>query len=125
MEKREKHQPNPLWTRPTKKHITIEFKDVALKQLFEVVSRTSGLNFLFDKEVNTDQKDLDLFLKDSTIASAVHYALMTNQLEQQVLDGNTILIYPNTAAKLKDYQELVVKSFFSWPMQMPRRSPPA
>ncbi|MFC3110105.1 secretin N-terminal domain-containing protein [Undibacterium arcticum] len=94
-----------------KKHITIEFKDVALKQLFEVVSRTSGLNFLFDKEVNTDQKT-SIFLKDSTIASAVHYALMTNQLEQQVLDGNTILIYPNTAAKLKDYQELVVKSFF-------------
>lgn len=94
-----------------RKPITIEFKDVALKQVFEVISRTSGLNFLFDKDVKTDQKT-SIFLKNSTIASAVHFTLLTNQLEQQVLDGNTILIYPNTAAKQKDYQEMVVKTFY-------------
>lgn len=93
-----------------KKPISIEFKDVAIKQVFEVISRTSGLNFLFDKDVKTDQKT-SIFLKNSTIASAVHFTLLTNQLEQQVLDGNTILIYPNTAAKQKDYQEMVVKTF--------------
>lgn len=94
-----------------KKPITIEFKDVALKQVFEVISRTSGLNFLFDKDVKTDQKT-SIFLKNSTIESAVHFTLLTNQLEQQVLDANTVLIYPNTAAKQKDYQEMVVKTFF-------------
>lgn len=94
-----------------RKPITIEFKDVALRQVFEVISRTSGLNFLFDKDVKTDQKT-SIFLKNSTIASAVHFTLLTNQLEQQVLDANTILIYPNTPAKLKDYQDMVVKTFF-------------
>jgi general secretion pathway protein D len=94
-----------------RKPITIEFKDAALKQVFDVISRTSGLNFLFDKDVKTDQKT-SIFLKNSTVASAVHFVLLTNQLEQQVLDGNTILIYPNTAAKLKDYQEMVVRTFY-------------
>lgn len=94
-----------------RKPITIEFKDVALKQVFEVISRTSGLNFLFDKDVKTDQKT-SIFLKNSSIASAVHFTLLTNQLEQQVLDANTILIYPNTAAKQKDYQEMVVRTFY-------------
>lgn len=94
-----------------KKPITIEFKDVALKQVFEVISRTSGLNFLFDKDVKTDQKT-SIFLKNSTIESAVHFTLLTNQLEQQVLDASTILIYPNTPAKVKDYQEMMVKTFF-------------
>jgi general secretion pathway protein D len=94
-----------------KKPITLEFKDVALKQIFEVISRTSGLNFLFDKDVKSDQKN-SIYLKNSTIETAVHFTLLTNQLEQQVLDSNTILIYPNTAAKQKDYQEMVVKSFF-------------
>lgn len=94
-----------------KKPITIEFKDVTLKQVFEVISRTSGLNFLLDKDLRTDQKT-SIFLKNSTIASAVQFVLMTNQLEQQVLDGNTILIYPNTVAKQKDYQEMVVRTFF-------------
>lgn len=94
-----------------KKPIKLEFKDVSLKQVFEVISRTSGLNFLFDKDVKTDQKT-SIFLKDSTIESAVHFTLLTNQLEQQVLDANTIMIYPNTAAKQKDYQEMIVRSFF-------------
>lgn len=94
-----------------RKPITIEFKDVALKQVFEVIARTSGLNFLFDKDVKTDQKT-SIFLKNSNIESAVHFTLLTNQLEQQILDANTILIYPNTPAKLKDYQEIVVKTFF-------------
>ncbi|MEO8387798.1 cohesin domain-containing protein [Polaromonas sp.] len=94
-----------------KKPISIEFKDVSLKQVFEVISRTSGLNFLFDKDVKTDQKT-SIFLKNSTIESAVHFTLLTNQLERQVLDANTMLIYPNTATKVKDYQEMVVKTFF-------------
>ena len=28
------------------------------------------------------------------------------------MDANTILIYPNVAAKLKEYQEMTVKTFF-------------
>lgn len=94
-----------------KKPISIEFKEVSLKQVFEVISRTAGLNFLFDKEVHTDQKT-SIFLKNSTIESAVHFTLLTNQLEQRVLDANTILIYPNTAAKQHEYQDLIVRSFF-------------
>ncbi|WP_194714297.1 cohesin domain-containing protein [Noviherbaspirillum soli] len=91
--------------------VTIEFREASLKQVFEVLSRTSGLNFLFDKDVKTEQKT-SIFLKNSTVAAAVHFILLTNQLEQQVLDANTILVYPNTAAKQKDYQEMMVKTFF-------------
>jgi general secretion pathway protein D len=91
--------------------INIEFRDAALKQVFEVISRRSGLNFLFDKDVKTDQRT-SIFLKNSTVEAAVYYLLMSNQLEQQVMDGNTILVYPNNAAKLKEYQEMTVKTFF-------------
>ncbi len=91
--------------------INIEFRDAALKQVFEVISRRSGLNFLFDKDVKTDQRT-SIFLKNSTVEAAVYYLLVSNQLEQQVMDGNTILVYPNNAAKLKEYQEMTVKTFF-------------
>lgn len=90
--------------------ISIEFRDVTLKQLFEVVSRSSGLNFLFDKDVRTDQK-ATVYLKNSTVEAVVFYTLLTNQLEQQVLNDNTVLIYPNTPNKIKDYQELMVRSY--------------
>ena len=94
-----------------KQPITIEFKDAPLKQVFEVISRRSGLNFVFDKDVKTDTRT-SIFLRNSTVESAVYYVLMANQLEQQVLDQNTVLVYPNVAAKLKEYQETVVKTFY-------------
>ncbi|WP_432382784.1 secretin N-terminal domain-containing protein [Duganella sp. P38] len=94
-----------------KQPISIEFRDAPLKQVFEVISRRSGLNFVFDKDVKTDQKTTVL-LKNSTVESAIYFLLLTNQLEQQVMDANTILIYPNVAAKLKEYQEMTVKTFF-------------
>ena len=94
-----------------KKPITIEFKDVSLKQVFEVIAHSSGLNFLFDKDVKTDQHT-SIFLKNSTIEEAVRFVLLTNQLDQQVMGGNTVLIYPNNAAKQKDYQELDVRTFY-------------
>lgn len=91
--------------------ISIEFRDAPLKQVFEVIARRSGLNFVFDKDVKTDQR-ASIFLKNSTVESAIYFLLMTNQLERQVMDGNTILIYPNVAAKQKEYQEMVVKTFY-------------
>ena len=91
--------------------ITIEFREAPLKQVFDIIARRSGLNFIFDKDVKSDTRTT-IMLKNSTVESAIYFLLMTNQLEQQVMDGNTILIYPNTAAKLKEYQETVVRTFY-------------
>ena len=91
--------------------ISIEFRDVALKQVFEVIAQRSGLNFVFDKDVRTDTRT-SIFLKNSNVEAAIYYLLMSNQLEQQVMDGNTVMIYPNTAAKLREYQEQTVKTFY-------------
>lgn len=92
------------------KPLTIEFKDAPLKQIFEILSRTSGLNFVFDKEVKGEQR-ATIFLRNTSVQEALNLLMLTNQLEQRVLDGNSILIYPNAAAKLKDYQPLTVKTF--------------
>ena len=94
-----------------RKPISLEFRDAPLKQVFEIIARHSGLNFIFDKDVKADGRT-SIFLKNSTVEAAVYYLLMTNGLERQVMDGNTILIYPNVAAKLREYQEMTVKTFF-------------
>ncbi len=94
-----------------RKPITIEFKDTPLRTVFEVISRTSRLNFIFDKDVKTDAR-ATIFLRNSTVEAAVNWLLLTNQLEQRVLDSNSVLIYPATQAKQREYQPLVVKSFY-------------
>ncbi|MGQ5524491.1 secretin N-terminal domain-containing protein [Chitinimonas sp. PSY-7] len=94
-----------------RKPITVQYKDTSLKTLFDLIARTSGLNILFDKDVRTDQRT-SIFLKNSTVESAINMILLSNQLEQRVLDANTILIYPDTQAKRKDYQPVMVRTFY-------------
>ncbi|KAF1016129.1 MAG: Type II secretion system protein D [Stenotrophomonas maltophilia] len=91
--------------------ITLEFRDAPLRQVFQVLAQRSGLNFVFDKDVRADSK-VSLYLKNSTVEQALYFMLVSNQLERQVMDGNTLLIYPNLPAKVREYQETVVKTFF-------------
>ena len=107
----EGRSPDARLSEAMRKPISIEFREAPLKTIFEVISRSSGLNFAFDKDVKTDQK-ASIFMKDSTIEAAVNMLLLTNQLEQRVIDANTVLIYPATAPKQKDYQPLTIRSFY-------------
>ncbi|WP_255989569.1 secretin N-terminal domain-containing protein [Chitinolyticbacter albus] len=94
-----------------KKPITLEFRDAPFKSVFDVISKVSGLNFFFDKEIRPDLK-VTILAKNTSIEDAVRLMLVTNQLEQKVLGADSILIYPNTPQKTKDYQSLSVRSFF-------------
>ena len=91
--------------------ITLEFRDASLRSVFDALSRQSGLNFVFDKDVRTDAK-VTVFARDTAIADAMDMLLTTSQLNRKILNKNTVLIYPNIPAKQRDYQDLVVKSFF-------------
>jgi general secretion pathway protein D len=91
--------------------ISLDLRDVTLRNVFEVLQRASGINFVFDRDVRTDQRT-SIALRDATIEEAIRMALLTNQLEQKVLNENTVFVYPNTPQKLREYQELIVKGFY-------------
>jgi len=93
------------------KPISIELRDVTVRNVFEVLQRASGINFVFDRDVRADQRT-SIALRDATIEDAIRMALLTNQLEQKVLNENTVFVFPNTPQKLREYQELVVKGFY-------------
>ena len=101
----------PQMSAALRKPVTIEFKDAPLRQIFEVLARTAGLNFLFDRDVRADART-SIFLRNSTVESAVGLLLLTNQLDQRIIDASTIIIYPNTPAKAREYQQLVVRTFW-------------
>ncbi|HNI82937.1 MAG TPA: cohesin domain-containing protein [Rhodocyclaceae bacterium] len=94
-----------------RKPITLEFRDAPLKSVFDVVSKVSGLNFFFDKDIRPDLK-ATILARNTTVEDAIRLLLVTNQLEQKVLNENSILIYPNTAQKLKEYRPLSVRTFY-------------
>ena len=102
---------NPAVTAALAKPVALEFRDATLKSVFEVLSRSSGLNFVFDKDVKGDTK-VTFFVRNSPLEDILKIILSTNQLERRQLNDNSFLIYPNTQAKSKEYQELVVRSFY-------------
>jgi general secretion pathway protein D len=53
-----------------------------------------------------------VLLKNSSIKDAIDSLLLTNQLDKKVINANTLFIFPATAQKQKDYQELVIRNFF-------------
>ncbi len=93
------------------KPISLELKEVPLRSVFDVIARAAGLNFLFDKDVRADQRTT-IVVRDAQVEDVIKLILATNQLEQKVLNETTALIYPNTPQKLREYQDLVVKSFY-------------
>ncbi len=93
------------------KPITLEFREASLASVFELISRTAGVNFVFDRDVRPDTK-VNIFVRNNSVEDVIKIILLTNQLERKVLNDNTVLIYPNTPAKAKDYQDLVVRSFY-------------
>ncbi len=94
-----------------RKPVSLDFRDANLKTVFEALSRSTGINFVFDREVRPDIK-VTLSVANLGIDDVVGVLTVTNQLERKVLNDNTVLIYPNTAAKQKDYLELSVKTFY-------------
>ncbi len=102
---------SPKLNAALKKSITLEFRDAPLRQVFELISKNTGLNFVFDREVPPDAR-ATVFVRDTPIDEIIRFVLVTNQLERRVLNENTILIYPNTPAKQQAYRDLLVKSFY-------------
>ncbi len=100
----------PILQGKFKKPVTLQFRDANLKMVFEALSRTSGINVLLDKDVKPDLKT-SIFVKDVSVEDAIDLILLQSQLEKKVISDNTLFIYPNTSAKLKDYQDLKIRSF--------------
>ncbi len=91
--------------------ITLEFRDAPIRSVFEVIARSAGVNFVFDRDVRPDIR-ITVFVRNARLEDVIKLVLATNQLERKVMNENSILVYPNTPAKQKEYQELVTRSFY-------------
>lgn len=93
------------------KPINLEFRDASIKMVFDALSRTTGINFIFDRDVKPDQRTT-VFLKQTSLDDAIDVILSTGQLDKKVLNASSVLIYPNNQAKQREYQDLMVRAFY-------------
>ena len=93
------------------KPITLEFRDANIRSVFEAISRSLGINFVLDRDVRPDLR-VTIFVRNTNLDDVLKILLTTNQLDRKVINDNSLLIYPNTPAKQKDYQALAVRGFY-------------
>lgn len=90
--------------------ISLDFRDASLRTVLDVVTRHSGINFVLDRDVRADVR-VTVLLRQAKVEDALDLITSSNQLAKKVIDSRTIVIYPNTAEKHREYQEQLVRVF--------------
>ncbi len=94
-----------------RKSVSLEFRDATLKMVFDSLASSTGINFVFDRDLKQDTR-ISVFLRNVAFDEAVEQIIGSNGLARKVVNPSTLLIYPATAQKLKEYQDLVGHNFF-------------
>ncbi len=90
--------------------VSFKFKKTPVINVFEIISKLTGVNFIFDKDVK--ESKVTLFMTDVKFDQFLSVLLSTNNLASKLINSKTILIYPDTPMKGKIYDELMVETFY-------------
>jgi general secretion pathway protein D len=93
-----------------RKPVTLQFREANLRMVMEAISKTTGLNVMFDKDVKNDLK-VTIIVRDTPVEEAIDLILLQTQMKKRVMSENSILIYQDTAAKAREYAELKIRRF--------------
>lgn len=94
----------------SEKPITLKFKDANIRDVFNILSKLSGVNFIFDEDMRT--QNVTVFLEEGTFPQALELLLKMNNLGKKVLNNKNIIIYPRTKDKDKKYDDQVIQTFY-------------
>ncbi len=90
--------------------IRLHFPDTSLQKVLETLGKLAGVNVLFDFDYRDKRGDVDL--SGLTFQEALDRLTFTNRLFYKVLDQNTIIIVPESPAKRRTYDEVLLRTFY-------------
>ncbi|MDJ0856895.1 MAG: tetratricopeptide repeat protein [Desulfobacterales bacterium] len=90
--------------------VSFKFKNTPIVNVFEVLTKLSGINFIFDREMPNSK--VTLFMTDVSFDRFIDVLLRTNKLNSILVNDNTMIIYPDTPQKAKEYEDLQIKTFY-------------
>lgn len=90
--------------------ISIQFKDAQMREVFKTLSKLSGITFIIDTDV--EDETVRLSLERATFAQALELLLNMHALALRVLNPQTVIVYPDSRDKKKQYEDLVIQTFY-------------
>lgn len=91
------------------KPITLKFKDARIKDVFTIITQLTGINFVFDEGVK--DQPISIYLENATFQQALDLLTNMNKLRTKILNESTVIIYPKSPEKDKQYDDLTVRTF--------------
>ncbi|WP_303720352.1 secretin N-terminal domain-containing protein [Malonomonas rubra] len=90
--------------------ITLNFTNAKLPDVFEILTSLSGINFILDEDVRGT--NTTLFLENATFAQALELLLRMNKLDKKILNSKTIILFPQTRDKQKQFEDQLIHTFY-------------
>jgi general secretion pathway protein D len=98
---------NPSSTKP----IDVAFApDTTIKKIYAALGAAAGINIIYDPQLKDDKFTLDL--RGMTFQKALETAMRQAGHFYKVIDEKTILIAQDTQQNRKEYEDLVIRTFF-------------
>jgi general secretion pathway protein D len=91
--------------------IVMMFRDRPIGEVFEAISKASGLNFLYDDKVDT-KKPITIDIGNVTMEKALDILMLQTKNFYKVIDEHTILIAPDQRQKRQEYEDQVIRTFY-------------
>src|SRR6185503_12647388 len=89
--------------------VTLNFRQTDLKQAFEFLAKSFGVNVMFDESVKSAPGTL--FARDVTFDQGLKLLLATTKMFYKRIGPNTILLAPDTKDKRGQYEDHMVRTY--------------
>jgi general secretion pathway protein D len=89
---------------------SLVFRDASLRDVYTVIARFANLNIVFDPAFRDDRITIDL--SNVTLEQALAAVSSATRTFYKVTAQRTVTIVPDTAAKRREYEEEVVRTFY-------------
>jgi len=100
-------QLNPASNEP----ITLTFsRDTPVKDIYRALGNAFGINILFDQAIKDDRITIEL--RDVTAQAALERVMQAANHFYKVLDEKTIIVVPDNPQARRDYEDLVIRTFY-------------
>jgi general secretion pathway protein D len=101
----------PMLDPRSKDRITLNFpKPKPVKEIYQAMAKAYGFNVLFDPKLKDDR--LTIELSDLTAEQSLEMVMQAAGHFYKVLDEHTIIVVDDTPQNRREYEDLVIKTFF-------------
>ncbi len=84
--------------------------ETPVKEIYRALGNAFGINILFDQAVKDDRIAIEL--KEVTAQQALERVMQAANHFYKVLDEHTIIIVPDNPQARRDYEDLVIRTFY-------------